>query len=278
MLRAGKSYIKHIDFSFFKSVCRSGKFVPTSDFKLLKKTDAVIICVPTPIDERKEPDLSPVVKTGETVSKYLHKGQLIVLESTTYPGTTREVLLPILERSGLKAEKDFYLAFSPEREDPGNKKFNTKNIPKVVGGYGRISRELAAQLYGSVVDRVIPVSSCEAAEATKMLENTFRAVNIALVNELKILFQRMGIDIWEVVNTCATKPFGYMPFYPGPGWGGHCIPVDPYYLVWKAKEYDIPLKFIELAGEVNTMMPEYVVEVVSEALKRKQYTHTRRCL
>src|SRR3989339_162605 len=266
ILNAKKSYIKHIPSEKIKNL-RS--FEPSTDFSKLKNCDCVIICVPTPLTEMKEPDMSYVVDTTESISKYLKKGQLIVLESTTYPGTTDEVVKPILEKKGLKAGIDFYLAFSPEREDPGNKNYTTKTIPKVIGGINRISTEIASLLYGSIINKIVPVSSMKVAEATKMLENTFRAINIALVNELKILFDKMGFDIWEVIEASKTKPFGYMPFYPGPGWGGHCIPIDPFYLSWKAKQYNFQTKFIELAGEVNTRMPEYVIEKLQDALNKK---------
>ncbi|OQA91052.1 MAG: UDP-N-acetyl-D-glucosamine 6-dehydrogenase [Elusimicrobia bacterium ADurb.Bin231] len=265
-LKNGTSYIKHIPSKDIKSL---KNFLPTSNFILLEKTDCVIICVPTPLTQMKEPDMSFVVNTARIISKHLKKGSLVVLESTTYPGTTDEVVKPILEESGYKAGRDFYLAFSPEREDPGNKNFTTKTIPKVVGGIDKYSTEVAALLYGSVIDKVVKVSSAKVAESTKMLENTFRAVNIALVNELKILFDKMGFDIWEVIEASKTKPFGFMPFYPGPGWGGHCIPIDPFYLSWKARQYNSQTKFIELAGEINTRMPEYVVEKLQNALNLK---------
>src|SRR3989339_954902 len=266
LLKEKKSYIKHIPSENIKNL---KNFEPSADFSKLRYCDCAIVCVPTPLTEMKEPDMSYVVNTTEMISKYLKKGQLIVLESTTYPGTTDEVVKPILEKTGLKAGKDFYLAFSPEREDPGNPKYTTKTIPKVIGGINRISTEIASLLYGSIINKIVPVSSMKVAEATKMLENTFRAINIALVNELKILFDKMGFDIWEVIEASKTKPFGYMPFYPGPGWGGHCIPIDPFYLSWKAKQYNMQTKFIELAGEINTKMPEYVVEKLQDALNRK---------
>ncbi|MDD5687461.1 MAG: nucleotide sugar dehydrogenase [Elusimicrobia bacterium] len=266
LLKNKKSYIKHIPSETIKSI---KDFESSTDFSKLKVCDCIIICVPTPLTVMKEPDMSFIVNTTEVISKYLKKGQLIVLESTTYPGTTDEVVKPILEKDGLKAGKDFHLAFSPEREDPGNKKYTTKTIPKVVGGINVISTEIASLLYGSVINKVIPVSSTKVAESTKMLENTFRAVNIALINELKILFDKMGFDVWEVIKASETKPFGFMPFYPGPGWGGHCIPIDPFYLSWKAKQYNFQAKFIELAGEVNTKMPEYVIEKLQDALNEK---------
>jgi UDP-N-acetyl-D-glucosamine dehydrogenase len=228
--------------------------------------DAIIICVPTPLTKMREPDMSYVRGTCETIAKHLRKGQLVALESTTYPGTTRELMLPILETGGLKVERDFYLAFSPEREDPGRKSHNTTTIPKVVGGYGPKSLAVAKALYGAALETVVPVSSCEIAEAAKILENVYRSVNIALVNEMKVLFDRMGINVWEVIDAAATKPFGYQAFYPGPGLGGHCIPIDPFYLTWKARAYGMNTRFIELAGEINTEMPEYVIHRVAEAL------------
>jgi UDP-N-acetyl-D-glucosamine dehydrogenase len=268
-LKNKKSYISHIPSEKIKEL---KNFYPTNDFSKLKNCDVIIICVPTPTTESNEPDLTPVINTSETIAKYLRKGQIVILESTTYPTTTRNVVKPILEKSGLKCGKDFYLAFSPEREDPGRKDYNTETIPKVVGGVDKISGELAGLFYSQVVKKVVPVSSAEVAEATKMLENTFRAVNIALVNELKMLFDRMGINIWEVIEASKTKPFGFMPFYPGPGFGGHCIPIDPFYLSYIAKKYDFPTRFIELAGQINVRMPEYVVEKVVDALNSKKKT------
>ncbi|MEW6041174.1 MAG: nucleotide sugar dehydrogenase [Elusimicrobiota bacterium] len=266
LLNSGKSYIKHIP---YERVRRLSGFKATSDFSVLRRSDCIIICVPTPLTPTKEPDMSYVINTTEKIAKHLKKGQLVVLESTTYPGTTDEVVKPILEKTGLKAGTDFYLAYSPEREDPGNKDFTTKTIPKVVGGVSNKSGELAALLYESVIKKVVAVSSAQVAEATKMLENTFRAVNIAMINEFKILFDKMGIDIWEVIEASKTKPFGFMPFYPGPGWGGHCIPIDPFYLSWKARQYNFHAKFIELAGEINIKMPEFVVSKLQDALNRK---------
>lgn len=266
-LKNAKSYIKHIDSNIIKEILP--RFEPTNDFSKLTKMDCIIICVPTPLNKHREPDMSYVFGTGETIAKYLQKGQLIILESTTYPGTTDEDLRKILEKSGLKAGEDFYLAFSPEREDPGNKEFTTGKIPKVVGGYDSISLELAELLYKQVVTKTVPVSSTKVAEAVKLLENIYRAVNIALVNELKILFDRMDIDIWEVIEAAKTKPFGFQAFYPGPGLGGHCIPIDPFYLTWKAKEYDFSTRFIELAGEINTNMPYYVVQKTIDALNQR---------
>lgn len=265
-LNAGKSYIKHIPTEKIKLLKNNELFEATSDYSRLKEPDCVIICVPTPLKKNKEPDLSCVEKTSDEIAKYLRKGQLISLESTTYPGTTREVLLPRFENKGLKAGKDFYLVFSPEREDPGNPRYNTKNIPKVVGGITPRCTKAGQSLYSQIVDRVVVVSSTEVAEFTKLLENIFRSVNIALVNELKILAHKMGLDIWEVIGASSTKPFGFMPFYPGPGLGGHCIPIDPFYLSWKAREYDFNTHFIELAGEVNTAMPDYVVSRLTDAL------------
>ena len=266
MLKAGKSYIEHLPASLIKEMIGSGLFEPTMDFDRLTEPDCILICVPTPLTKMREPDMSYIEKTSEAISKRLRKGQLVVLESTTYPGTTREVTLPILEKSGLKVGKDFFLAFSPEREDPGRKDYSTKTIPKVVGGYDKDSLALAVACYEIAIDIVVPVSSCEAAEAAKILENTYRCVNIALVNELKILFDRMGIDVWEVIRAASTKPFGFTAFYPGPGLGGHCIPIDPFYLSWKARQYEMTTRFIELAGEVNVAMPRYVVSRLMDAL------------
>jgi UDP-N-acetyl-D-glucosamine dehydrogenase len=257
-LKKGKSYIKHIAALRIKEC--SPLFTPTNDFSLLSKMDCVMICVPTPLNKYREPDLSYVFDTTKTIARYLRKDQLIVLESTTYPGTTDEDMKKILEGTGLKAGKDFYLAYSPEREDPNNKEFSTSTIPKVVGGYSDKCLAAAKALYDSIVFRTIPVSSTKAAEASKLLENIYRAVNIALVNEMKMLFDKMGIDIWEVIEAAKTKPFGFQAFYPGPGLGGHCIPIDPFYLTWKAREYEFRTRFIELAGEINTHMPYYVVE------------------
>ena len=265
-LNAGKSYIKHIPSSVISENTKSGRFRATTDFNDLRKVDAIIICVPTPLDKMREPNVQFIVNSGEAITKRLKPGQLVILESTTYPGTTREVLQPILEKSGLKAGKDFYLAFSPEREDPGNPHYTTRTIPKVVGGLDRKSTQVAAKLYGQVLERTVSVSSCEVAEAAKILENVYRCVNIAMVNELKILFDKMGIDVWEVINAAATKPFGFQAFYPGPGLGGHCIPIDPFYLSWKARQYEMTTRFIELAGEINVAMPDYVVRRLMDAL------------
>src|ERR1700753_4208452 len=281
MLNAGKSYIEHIQQAKIQQYVNSKHFRATTDFAEIKDVDAIIICVPTPLDERREPDLSYVENTGESIYPHLQKGQLVVLESTTYPGTTEELLLPILEKSGLKcpiaagpdAENvngDFFLAFSPEREDPGNKQYGLAQIPKDVGGPNPPSGRAAVALYTPIVAKVVPVSSTRAAEMAKLLENIFRCVHIAMVNELKMLSLRMGVDIWEVIDAAATKPFGFMPFYPGPGLGGHCIPVDPYYLSWKAREYDFATRFIELAGEINTAMPYHVVDALAAAMNDHQ--------
>ena len=269
-LNAGRSYIKHIPASVIKENIKAGRFRATEDFSQLRKVDAIIICVPTPLDKMREPDVEFIKSSGRQIAKTLKKGQVVVLESTTYPGTTREVLKPILEQgSGLKAGRDFYLAFSPEREDPGNPHYTTRTIPKVVGGIDRRSSQVAAKLYGMALERIVPVSSCEVAEAAKILENVYRCVNIAMVNELKMLFDKMGIDIWEVINAAATKPFGFQAFYPGPGLGGHCIPIDPFYLSWKARQYNMTTRFIELAGEINVGMPDYVIHRLMEALNQR---------
>jgi len=265
-LKRGESYIGHICPERVAELVQSGRFDATSDPVRFVETDAIIICVPTPLGEAREPDLSYIIKTGEMLRPHLRKGQLIVLESTTYPGTTEELLLPILEESGLKAGEDFFLAYSPEREDPGNRDFATRNIPKVIGGLDEVSQTLALALYEPVVDGIVPVSGTRVAEACKILENTYRAVNIALVNELKGVFNAMGIDIWEVIAAAKTKPFGFQAFYPGPGLGGHCIPIDPFYLTWAARKYGLNTRFIELAGEINMAMPQYVVDRVAEAL------------
>lgn len=269
-LNAGKSYIHYISSENIKTAVREKRFSATSDFPRLKEPDVIIICVPTPLDEHREPDLSFVVDTTKMIASYLRPGQLVVLESTTYPGTTDEIMLPILESSGLKMGVDFFLAYSPEREDPGNPKFTTSQIPKVVAGVEKKSGELATLLYGKVFSRVIPVSSARTAEAVKLTENIFRAVNIALVNELKMIYAHFGIDIWEVIEAAKSKPFGFMPFYPGPGLGGHCIPIDPFYLTWKAREYGCPTRFIELAGEINTDMPNYVINVLISTLNDRK--------
>ncbi len=277
-LNGGKSYIRHIDSSAVVEQVSAGRFLASSDFALVRDVDAIIICVPTPLNKNREPDISYILKTGEEIARHMKRGQLVVLESTTYPGTTDEDLRGVLERvSGLRAGSDFHLAFSPEREDPGNPKSIVAEIPKVVGGLTPSCLERAMALYGRAICSLVPVSSCRAAEATKLLENIFRSVNIALVNELKVVYQAMGIDIWEVINAARTKPFGFMAFYPGPGLGGHCIPIDPFYLTWKAREYSQATRFIELAGEVNTAMPEWVVNRVAEALnfRRKAVNGSR---
>lgn len=266
-LKKGRSYIKHVDSAHFKA--HDSRFRPTTDFSELSKMDCIIICVPTPLNKNREPDMSYVFNTTDIIAKYLKKGQLIVLESTTYPGTTDEDMREILEKKGMKAGKDFHLAFSPEREDPNNKDFSTSTIPKVVGGYTPKCLSVAMALYDLIVARTVPVSSTKVAEAAKLLENIYRSVNIALVNELKMLFDKMDIDIWEVIDAAKTKPFGFQAFYPGPGLGGHCIPIDPFYLTWKAREYDFSTRFIELAGEINTSMPYYVVQKTVEALNGK---------
>jgi UDP-N-acetyl-D-glucosamine dehydrogenase len=259
-LHAGRNYLKHLGEDYVKQMCASGRFDATTDFGRLGECDAVISCVPTPLGAHLEPDLSYVEQTAIDIAKTLRKGQLVVLESSTYPRTTREVMMPKFEARGLRCGEDYYLAYSPEREDPGRKDHNTQTIPKLVGGIDPVSGELATALYRKAIKQVIPVSSAEVAEAAKILENTYRAVNIALVNELKVVLQAMGIDVWEVIAAAATKPFGFQAFYPGPGLGGHCIPIDPYYLTWKAREVGHATRFIELAGEVNRSMPAYVVQ------------------
>jgi UDP-N-acetyl-D-glucosamine dehydrogenase len=270
-LHQGKSYIKHIPSETVAAMVRAGAFSAASDFSRIREADAVIICVPTPLNKNREPDISFIIDTGRSIARYLRKGMLVVLESTTYPGTTDEDLREVLEiGSGLEAGRDFHLAFSPEREDPGNPDSKVALIPKVVGGYTPACLEKAMALYSKAVRTVVPVSSCRAAEATKLLENTFRGVNIALVNELKVVYSAMGIDVWEVINAAKTKPFGFMPFYPGPGLGGHCIPIDPFYLTWKAREFGQNTRFIELAGEINTSMPAYVVHRVADALNDRR--------
>lgn len=268
---AGKSYIKHIEAAEIAEVVNAGTFKASADFSKVRESEAVIICVPTPLNKNREPDISYIVETGKSIAPHMAKGCLVVLESTTYPGTTDEDLKEVLESgSGMKAGEGFHLAFSPEREDPGNPDSKVALIPKVVGGYTPQCLKKAAALYGRAIKTIVPVSSCRAAEATKLLENTFRAVNIALVNELKVVYEAMGIDVWEVINSAKTKPFGFMPFYPGPGLGGHCIPIDPFYLTWKAREYGQHTRFIELAGEINTSMPDYVVRRVAEALNSRR--------
>ena len=262
----GESYIKHIPSEPLGKLTQAGKLTATNEFAKSRELDCVIICVPTPLTASREPDMSFIIQTGEALAPYVRPGQLFILESTTYPGTTEEILKPLLEKGGLKAGVDFFLAFSPEREDPGNKGFNTKTIPKVVGGYSPACLEVAVALYGSALKEVVPVSSTRVAELSKLLENIYRCVNIAMVNEMKMLCDRMNVDVWEVIQAASTKPFGFQPFYPGPGLGGHCIPIDPFYLTWKAREFEFHTKFIELAGEVNWQMPYYVVQRTMEAL------------
>jgi len=265
-LNRGESYIKHIGPHRVAGAFARGRIQATSDFDRLSECEAILVCVPTPLGKHRDPDLSYIRNTADEIARRLRPGQLVVLESTTYPGTTREELKPRFDARGLTAGEGYFLAFSPEREDPGNPKYHTKNIPKIVGGLDAPSQEAACALYGAAVDSVVPVSSPEVAESAKLLENIFRSVNIALVNELKIVFDRMGIDVWEVIEAAKTKPFGYMPFYPGPGLGGHCIPLDPFYLAWKAAEHGVWARFIELAGEINTSMPQYVVDKAVKAL------------
>jgi UDP-N-acetyl-D-glucosamine dehydrogenase len=281
-LNAGRSYIRHIGSASVREQVKAGRFSASADFVRIREVEAVIICVPTPLNKNREPDISYIVNTGKAIAPYLRRNKseignrkseipLVVLESTTYPGTTEDELRTVLEAgSGLKAGKDFHLAFSPEREDPGNPDSRVADIPKVVGGYTPACLKRAVALYRKAIKTIVPMSSCRAAEATKILENTFRSVNIALVNELKVVYDAMGIDIWEVIEAAKTKPFGYMPFYPGPGLGGHCIPIDPFYLTWKAREFDQNTRFIELAGEINTAMPHYVVERTAAALNSRQ--------
>ena len=265
-INAGRSYIPDVPQTDLAEVVKAGRLCGTSRMADLAAMDVIDICVPTPLRKTKDPDLSYVVKAVEAVATVLKPGQLVILESTTYPGTTDEVVQPMLEAKGLKGDVDFFLAFSPERVDPGNQTYTTRNIPKIVGGMGEASTEAAALLYGSIVEKVIKVSSTRVAEMVKLLENTFRAVNIGMVNELALMCHKMDIDVWEVIDAAKTKPFGYMPFYPGPGLGGHCIPIDPYYLSWKARQNGFECRFIELAGHVNSAMPEYVVERVADAL------------
>ena len=271
MLNAGKSYIKHLPGSMIQSLLRAKRFRATANPRELRKADALLICVPTPLSRTRDPDMSYVESTTRTVAGVLRPGQLVVLESTTYPGTTRELCKPILEeKSGLIAERDFFLGFSPEREDPGRVDYTTETIPKVVGGLGPKSKRLAVALYSAAIRKVVPVSSCEVAESCKILENVYRCVNIAMVNELKMLFDKMGIDVWEVIEGAKSKPFGFSAFYPGPGLGGHCIPIDPFYLTWKAREFGESTRFIELAGEINTAMPEYVVNKLMTAMNDRR--------
>lgn len=265
-LNNGKSYIAHFPSSVVSRWKETGDFTATNDMTRLSEADALLICVPTPLSESRDPDLSYVEETCRAIAKVLRPGQLIVLESTTYPGTTRDIMLPLLETSGLKVNEDFFLAYSPEREDPGNVDFSAEGIPKLVGGYGEKSSHVAVSLYEKAIAQVVPVSSCEVAEAAKIVENTYRSVNIAMVNELKVIFDRLDIDVWEVIDAAKTKPFGFQAFYPGPGLGGHCIPIDPFYLSWVARRAGLNTKFIELAGEINTSMPNYVVRKLMDAL------------
>jgi UDP-N-acetyl-D-glucosamine dehydrogenase len=268
-LGRGESYIKHIGADRVSASVKRGRFTATTDFDGLAECDAILICVPTPLGRHREPDMSYIHNTARAIAPRLRKGQLVVLESTTYPGTTDEEVQPILEDTGLKCPQDFLLAFSPEREDPGNERFNTRTIPKVVGGVNPESTRAAVALYSAALDRVVAVSSARVAESCKLLENVYRSINIALVNELKITFDKMGIDVWEVIEAAKTKPFGFTPFYPGPGLGGHCIPLDPFYLSWKAAEHGVWTRFIELAGEINTSMPRYVFQKVAAALNEE---------
>lgn len=267
-LNTGINYLKHLGADLVRGMCDTGRFEATADFDRLGEPDAVIVCVPTPLGNHLEPDLSYVERTAEAIARTLRPGQLITLESTTYPRTTREIMLPLFEARGMTCGKDFYLAYSPEREDPGRKDHRTQTIPKLVGGIDPVSGELAVELYRCAIQKVIPVSTAEVAEAAKLLENIYRAVNIALVNELKRVFTAMQIDVWEVIDAAATKPFGFQAFYPGPGLGGHCIPIDPFYLTWKAHEVGLPTRFIELAGQVNHEMPDYVVARTVSALNQ----------
>lgn len=268
-LNSGISFLRTIPSALIKGLRDTGRFRATAKMEELAQMDVAVICVPTPLDHHREPDLFYVEETARTIGKYIRPGQLVALESTTYPGTTRDVVKPLLEAGGLKAARDFFLAFSPEREDPGNVSFHTSNIPKVVGADDDDSRALAAAFYGSVVENIVPVVDAATAESVKLVENIFRSVNIALVNELKVVFNEMGINVWDVIDAAKTKPFGFMPFYPGPGLGGHCIPIDPFYLSWKAREFGVSTRFIELAGEINRDMPRYVVAALTEALSRK---------
>jgi UDP-N-acetyl-D-glucosamine dehydrogenase len=270
-ITSGKSYIQHIKSEVLQELVAGGKFSASADVSQVREVQAVIICVPTPLNKNREPDISFILRTGESIAPHLTRGTLVVLESTTYPGTTEDELREVLEKgSSLKAGTDFHLAFSPEREDPGNPESRVAVIPKIVGGYTPACLERAIELYSRAIQKVVPVSSCRAAEATKLLENIFRSVNIALVNELKRVYFAMGLDIWEVIEAAKSKPFGFMPFYPGPGLGGHCIPIDPFYLTWKAREYGQQTRFIELAGEINTAMPDYVISRVAEALNSRR--------
>jgi UDP-N-acetyl-D-glucosamine dehydrogenase len=262
----GDNYVEDVDSDLLRELVTAQKFKPTTDFSVLSGLDTVNICVPTPLRKTKDPDMSYVVAAAEQVARYVHPGMLIILESTTYPGTTEELILPLLEKSGLREGRDFFLCFSPERVDPGNPQYQTRNIPKVVGGVSPRSTEIAARLYGQAIDTVVQVGSTRVAEMVKLLENTFRMINIGLANEMAVMCDRMGIDVWEVIEAAATKPFGFMPFYPGPGLGGHCIPIDPFYLSWKSKQAGAEARFIELAGQVNGEMPHFVVEKIQTAL------------
>ena len=269
LINSGKSPILGISSERLREMRKSGTFIASTNFDELRSVDAVMICVPTPLSKYRDPDLSFVENTGRSIASRLRRGQLVVLESSSYPGTTHEVLQPILEKDGLRSGVDYFLGYSPEREDPGNNQFEAATIPRVIGADDKRSAALVAALYTAIVGKVVPVSSCATAEAVKLTENIFRAVNIALVNELKLVFRKMDVDIWEVIDAAKSKPFGYMPFYPGPGIGGHCIPIDPFYLTWKAREHDVPTRFIELAGEVNADAPRHVVASLIEALSQK---------
>ncbi|MBT3514570.1 MAG: nucleotide sugar dehydrogenase [Nitrospina sp.] len=270
LLSQGKSYIKHIPDENIKYLNQGGRFEGNTNHSSISYLDCILICVPTPLSKNREPDMSYIISTAQKMAPHIVKNQLIILESTTYPGTTQEVLLPELEQgSGLKANKDFYLAYSPEREDPNNKEYSIATTPKVIGSDDAKGLELADNLYSAITQKTVLVSSTKVAEATKLTENVFRAVNIALVNELKVIYEKMGIDVWEVIEACSTKPFGFMPFYPGPGLGGHCIPIDPFYLTWKAREHGVTTRFIELAGEINTSMPDYVIQKIVFALNQE---------
>jgi UDP-N-acetyl-D-glucosamine dehydrogenase len=268
-LARGHSYVQDVPSRDVRDLVRSGKFQPTTDFKVLRNLDAVNVCVPTPLSKQRDPDMSYIVAAAREVARYLHPGMLVILESTTYPGTTEELILPMLQETGMKVGRDFFLAFSPERVDPGNPTYSTRNIPKVVGGVTPACTEVAVKLYRQRLKHVVPVSSPQVAEMVKLLENTFRSVNIGLVNELALMCSRMKIDVWEVIQAAATKPFGFMPFYPGPGLGGHCIPIDPFYLSWKARASGFEARFIELAGHVNAHMPEHVVDLVAQSLNSR---------
>jgi len=266
LIENDQSYIKHIGDDAIREMRAGGLFNVTTDFAEIANVDVIIICVPTPLSKHREPDLGPVLNTGKSIMPHLQKGQLVILESSTYPGTTDTELANVLEQSGLKKDEDFFLAYSPEREDPGNETFSTSTIPKIVGADTPLAREMVAAVYEGVISQVVSVASSRTAEAIKLTENIFRSVNIAMVNELKVIFDAMDIDVWDVIDGAATKPFGFMPFYPGPGLGGHCIPIDPFYLTYKAREYDVPTRFIELAGEINTKMPQLVVAKTGQAL------------